>query len=84
MSELSDYYFPRAVWLSHRTCRSVEQFIEVSEALYQELADDIKRRGYSRRVRVNMAERVSAELGPLKREAVSSLREELKHSGDQQ
>jgi hypothetical protein len=52
--------------------------------LYGELADEIKRRGYSRRVRVNMAERVSAELGPLKREAVSSLQEELKYSGDQQ
>jgi hypothetical protein len=84
LSELSDYYFPRAVWLGYRTCRSVEQFIEVSEDLYQELADEIKKRGYSRRVRVNMAERVSTELGPLKREAVSSLREELKRSGDQQ
>ena len=84
LSELSEYYSPRAVWLGHRTCRSVEQFIEVSEALYQELVGEIKRRGYSRRVRVNMAERVSAELGPLKREAVAYLREELKYSGDQQ
>src|SRR4028118_619240 len=58
LSELSDYYFPRAVWLGHRTCRSVDQFIEVSEDLYQELADEIKKRGYSRRLRVNMAERV--------------------------
>ncbi len=31
-----------------------------------------------------MAERVSAELGPLKREAVAYLREELKNSGNQQ
>jgi hypothetical protein len=84
LSELSDYYFPRAVWLDHRTCRSVEQFIEEAEGLYPEFADEIKKRGYSRRVRTNMAERVSAELGPLKREAVSYLREELKHSGSQQ
>ena len=84
LSELSEYYPPRAVWLDHRTCRSVEQFIEASEGLYGELADGIKRRGYSRRVRVNMAERESAELGPLKREAVSYLRDELKYSGDQQ
>jgi hypothetical protein len=84
LSELSDYYFPRAVWLDHRTCRSVEQFIEESEGLYPELAEGIKKRGYSRRVRTNMAERVSAELGPLKREAVAHLREELKHSGNQQ
>jgi len=84
LSELSDYYFPRAVWLDHRTCRSVEQFIEESEDLYLELADEIKKRGYSRRVRVSMAERVSAELGPLKREAVAYLREELKNSGNQQ
>ena len=81
---LSDYYFPRAVWLDHRTCRSVEMFIEESEDLYLELADEIKKRGYSKRVRASMAGRVSAELGPLKREAVSYLREELKHSGDQQ
>ena len=81
LSELSDYYFPRAVWLDHRTCRSVEQFIEEAEGLYPELAEEIKKRGYSRRVRTNMAERVSAELGPLKREAVAYLREELKHSG---
>ena len=80
LSELSDYYFPRAVWLGHRTCRSVEQFIEVSEALYLELADEIKRRGYSRRVKSRMAERVSAELGPLKKQAVSDLQEELKNS----
>ena len=72
------------MWLDHRTCRSVEQFIEISEALYLELADEINRRGYSRRLRVKMAERVSAELGPLKKEAVSYLRDELKHSGDQQ
>jgi len=84
LSELSDYYFPRAVWLDHRTCRSVEQFIEESEDLYPELADEIKKRGYSRRVRTRMAERVSAELGPLKREAVAYLREELKNSGNQQ
>lgn len=84
LSELSDYYFPRAVWLDHSTCRSVERFIEKSEGLYLELADEIKNRGYSRRVRASMAERVSAELGPLKREAVAYLRDELKHAGNEQ
>jgi hypothetical protein len=84
LSELSEYYFPRAVWLGHRTCSIVEHFIEKSEDLYRELADEIKKRGYSRRVRVNMAERVSTELGPLKRESEFYLREELKHSGNQQ
>jgi hypothetical protein len=80
LSELSDYYFPRAVWLDHRTCKSIEQFIEKSESMYSEFVDEIRERGYSRRVRVNMAERLSAELGPLKKEAVSDLREELKNS----
>ena len=82
LSEFSDYYFPRAVWFDRRTCTSIEKFIEKSEALYSELADEIKRRGYSPRVRANMAERVSAELGPLKNEVVYDLREELRNSGD--
>ena len=84
LSGLSEYYSPRAVWLDHRTCRSIEQFVEEAEDLYLELADGIKKRGYSRRVRANMAERVSAQLGPLKKEAVSQLREELKNSGNRQ
>jgi hypothetical protein len=82
LSEFSDYYFPRAVWFDRRTCTSIEKFIEKSEGLYSELADEIKRRGYSPRVRANMAERVSAELGPLKKEVVSDLREELRNSGN--
>jgi hypothetical protein len=82
LREFSDYYFPRAVWLDRRTCTSIEKFIEKSEGLYSELADEIKRRGYSPRVRANMAERVSAELGPLKKEVISDLREELRNSGN--
>ena len=78
LSELSDYYFPRAVWLDRRTCESVEKFIEKSSSMYSEFTAEIRERGYSRRVKSGMAERVSAELGPLKREAVSDLREELK------
>jgi hypothetical protein len=46
--------------------------------MYSEFTAEIRERGYSRRVKSGMAERVSAELGPLKREAVSDLREELK------
>jgi hypothetical protein len=48
--------------------------------MYSEFVDEIRRRGYSRRVKAKMAERVSAELGPLKKEAVSDLQEELKNS----
>ena len=80
LSEFSDYYAPRAVWLDLRTCNAIEEFIETSEGLYSEFADEIRERGYSRRVKASMAERVSAELGPLKREAVSNLREELRES----
>ena len=83
LSEFSDYYFPRAVWLDRRTCKSIERFIEKSEGLYSELADEIRERGYSPRVRANMAERVSVELGPLKREVVSDLQDELKNSGNE-
>ncbi len=80
LSEFSDYYAPRAVWLDLRTCKAIEEFIETSQSLYSEFADEIRDRGYSRRVKVNMAERVSTELGPLKREAVSSLQAELRES----
>ena len=80
LSELSAYYFPRAVWLDRRTCKSTEKFIEKSEGLYSEFADEIRKRGYSRRVRAYIAERVSAELGPLRREAISNLQDELKPS----
>ncbi len=80
LSELSDYYFPRAVWFDRRTCNTIEKFIEKSEGLYSEFADEIRERGYSRRVRANMAERVSTELGPLRKEAVSNLQEELRRS----
>jgi hypothetical protein len=80
LKELSDYYFPRVVWLDRGTCESIEQFIESSEGMYSEFVDEIRRRGYSRRVKAKMAERVSAELGPLKKEAVSDLQEELKNA----
>ena len=80
LSDLSYYYFPRAVWLDLETCQSIEEFIKQSEVLYSEFADEIRDRGYSRRVKVNMAARVSTELGPLKREAISNLQEELRES----
>jgi hypothetical protein len=80
LKDLSDYYFPRVVWLDRGTCESIEQFIERSEGMYSEFVDEIRRRGYSRRVKARMAERVSAELGPLKKEAVSDLQEELKNA----
>ena len=80
LREFSDYYAPRAVWLDLRTCKAIEEFIETSEGLYSEFVDEIRDRGYSRRVKASMAARVSAELGPLKREAVSSLQAELRES----
>ncbi len=80
LGAFSDYYFPRAVWLDRSTCKTIEKFIEKSEGLYSEFADDIRKRGYSRRVRANMAERVNAELGPLTKKAVSDLRDELNKS----
>lgn len=80
LREFSDYYAPRAVWLDLRTCNAIEEFIETSEGLYSEFVDEIRDRGYSRRVKANMAARVSAELGPLKREAVSNLQAELRES----
>ena len=64
---LSDYYFPRAVWLGHRTCRERRAVYRGIRGFVSGVADEIKKRGYSRRVRVNMASEVSTELGPLKR-----------------
>ena len=78
LSQLSSYYLPHSVWLERRTCNAIEKFVETCEGLYSEFVDEINKRGYSRRVKAAMAERVSTELGPLREEAVSSLREELR------
>ena len=78
LSEFSDYYSPRSVWFERTTCKAIENFIETGDSLYSEFADQISKRGYSRRVRASMAERLSTELGPLRKEAVLNLQEELK------
>ena len=80
LSELENYYRPRSVWFEHRTCEIVERFIETCEGLHSEFVDEINKRGYSRRVKARMAERVSKELGPLTKEAVSNFKEELRKS----
>jgi hypothetical protein len=80
LSGFSNYYSPRSVWFERQTCKAIEKFIETCEALRSEFVDEISKRGYSRRVRANMAERASTELGPLRKEALSNLQQELRKS----
>jgi hypothetical protein len=76
LGELSCNYLARSVWLEGGTRKKVERFIDKSEDLYSDFVADIVDRGYAQ-TRDAMANRVSRELGPLKREAEASLEGEL-------
>lgn len=78
LNEFLSYYLPHSVWFKRETCNAIEQFFETGQGLYSEFVEEISKRGYSRRVKASMADRVSAELGPLREAAVSNLREELR------
>jgi hypothetical protein len=78
LSEFSNYYSPRSVWFELSTCKAIERFIEACEGLHSEFVDEISKRGYSWRVKANMTDRVSTELGPLRREAIANLQQELR------
>jgi hypothetical protein len=76
LGEFSGHYLSRSVWLEQGTCRKIERFVEKSEDLYSDFVADIVDRGYAR-TRDAMADRVSRELGPLRKEAEASLESEL-------
>ncbi len=72
LDEFRNRYLPQSVWLDRRARRTIERFIEKSESLRSEFTEDIRQHGYVQ-VRTNMADRVSGELGPLKKEVESNL-----------
>jgi hypothetical protein len=72
LDEFRNRYLPQSVWLDRRARRTIERFIEKSESLSAEFAEGIRQHGYVQ-VRPVMADRVSSELGPLKKEVESNL-----------
>jgi hypothetical protein len=76
LGEFNGYYLARSVWLEQGTRRKIKRFIDKSEGLYSNFVADIVDQGYAR-TRDVMANRVSKELGPLRKEAEASLESEL-------
>jgi hypothetical protein len=76
LGEFNGYYLARSVWLEQGTRRKINRFIDKLEGLYSNFVADIVDQGYAR-TRDAMANRVSKELGPLRKEAEASLDSEL-------
>lgn len=76
LGEFTGNYLARSVWFEGGTRKKIERFIDKSEDLYSDFVADIVDRGYAR-TRPLMANRVSKELGPLRKEAEASLEGEL-------
>jgi hypothetical protein len=76
LGEFSGHYLARSVWLEQGTRKKIKRFIDKSEDLYSDFVADIVDRGYAR-TRDAMANRVSRELGPLRKDAEASLESEL-------
>jgi hypothetical protein len=76
LGEFPGQFLSRSMWLEQGTRKKIKRFIEKSEDLYSEFVADIVDLGYTR-TRDVMADRVSGELRPLKKEAEASLENEL-------
>jgi hypothetical protein len=76
LDELPGQYLARSMWLEPATRKKIERFIEKSRDLYSDFVADIIERGYPR-TRAAMANRVSRELGALRKEADAALNLEL-------
>jgi hypothetical protein len=76
LGEFPGQYLARSMWLEPATRKKIDRFIEKSEDLYSDFVADIMERGYPR-TRAVMANRVSRELGSLKKEADAALNVEL-------
>ena len=74
LEEFSNGYLARSMWLGAGARKRVKAFISKSESLYSEFCTAIEERGYAQ-ARARMAHRISRELGPLRREAESVLKE---------
>ncbi len=76
LAEFPAQYLARSMWLEQGTRKKIDKFIEKSEDLYSDFVADIVAQGYPRS-RAVMANRVSKQLGPLKKEADAALNVEL-------
>ncbi len=75
LDEFRNLYLPQSVWMDRKDRKTIERFIEKCESLRSEFTADIQERDYVQ-ARADMADRVSGELGPLKKEIESSLQPE--------
>jgi hypothetical protein len=76
LGEFPGQYLARSMWLEPGTRKKLERFAQKSEGLYSDFVADIIDRGYPR-TRTVMANRVSKELGPLKKDADAALNLEV-------
>jgi hypothetical protein len=76
LDEIPGQYLARSMWVEQATRKKIEKFIEKSRDLYSDFVADIIEQGYPR-TRAVMANRVSRELGSLKKEADAALNLEL-------
>ncbi len=76
LDEIPGQYLARSMWVEQATRKKIEKFIEKSRDLYSDFVADIIEQGYPR-TRAVMANRVSKELGSLKKEVDAALNLEL-------
>jgi hypothetical protein len=74
--ELSSQYLARSMWLGQKTRKKIDRFTEKAKTLHSDFSEEIREQGYPR-TRAVMANRVSKELGPLRKEADAALDVEL-------
>jgi hypothetical protein len=74
--EFSSQYLARSMWLGQTTRKKIDRFTEKACSLHSDFSAEIREQGYPR-TRAVMANRVSRELGPLKKEADAALYVEL-------
>src|SRR5215213_9999411 len=72
LDRLSNGYLARSMWLEPGVRKRIEDFIERSEDLYSKFCAEIEERGYAQS-RKSLANRVSSQLGPLRKDAESEL-----------
>ncbi len=75
LDRLSNGYLARSMWLDPGARKRIEDFIERSEDLYSRFCAEIEDRGYAQ-ARKQLANRVSRQLGPLRKDAESELGDE--------
>src|SRR3712207_3261322 len=72
----SSQYLARSMWLGQTTRKKIDRFTEKAKTLHSEFSEEIREQGYPR-TRAVMANRVSKELGPLRKDVDAALDVEL-------